>query len=94
MSVATPSAWFAQRDPIKLEAALNAFTTDQPQWIRQHNNDAYFALWMWLVNTQVRRLCGFTIYDLPDWRFHDAYTEGYSPAQAARELIEDNHGSW
>jgi hypothetical protein len=47
-----------------------------------------FEQWMQRLDRVVYRACGMTSSDLPDACFHDWYTDGITPAQGARLLIE------
>ena len=46
-----------------------------------------FDAWLRAVDAECIRRCGIGYEDLPDWRYADAYADGYSPARAARAAI-------
>ena len=50
-----------------------------------------FEQWMKKVDNAVGNLTGFGLStaDLPDMCFHDRYSDGYSPSEVARELLEE-----
>lgn len=51
------------------------------------NKRMTFEEWLSAVNTLILRATGLDRDDLPDWRYADAYTEGVSPASAARQVV-------
>jgi hypothetical protein len=46
-----------------------------------------FDYWLQRVNAYLVRKCGLGSDDLPDWCYRDAFDDGYTPSEAAREVI-------
>ena len=53
----------------------------------KHNTT--FEGWLRLVDVHLVHLIGMSYDDCEDWNWHDAYSEGTIPFDAAREFIED-----
>lgn len=51
-----------------------------------HEDDG-FKLWMEQVDCFIGKYCGLSTYDLPDWRYRDAYDDRVAPSRAARQVI-------
>jgi hypothetical protein len=47
-----------------------------------------FAEWMAKVDAILVRKCGLDSRDLEDWAYADAFEDGASPAEAAREALQ------
>lgn len=47
-----------------------------------------FEDWMNRVDDAVYALVGCSVYDLPDYRFMDAYLDGAFPEEIAQEVID------
>jgi hypothetical protein len=84
----TIPAALAGFSPAKVEAAL-AKVQGTP-WIKYAGGDAYFALWMALVDHRVMRRVGLSVLDLSDQPFTDWYEDGITPAQAAELTVHGN----
>jgi len=48
-----------------------------------------FEDWMAAVDSKVEALTGLSVYDLPDYAFHDAWESGETAGRVARELLEE-----
>ena len=46
-----------------------------------------FDIYMREVNAILVASCGLDSEDLPDWKYHDDYEDGYSPRSCARRAI-------
>jgi hypothetical protein len=51
-----------------------------------HEDDG-FKVWMEQVDAYTVKLCGLSIYNLPDWHYRDAYDDRTPPARAALSAI-------
>ena len=49
--------------------------------------DEYYPLWENLVNDELYKLCGMGIDFLPDWNSRDAFNDGMTPKQAAKQWL-------
>lgn len=49
--------------------------------------DLKFLAWMRQVNLVLTRNCGLVSEDLPDWRYRDAFDDGYTPKEAAAKAL-------
>lgn len=92
--------WINQQDPAKVEsnkAKLRAvnWTVASRNWLHYAGGDEDYALWLALCDRRCSRMTGIGIFDLADWRWGDAFVEGYSPAEAVRECLseDDLYGS-
>lgn len=82
------STWVDDKDQDIVARWLAANGTKACEEYR--TTDPRFALWMYCVDRQVKRRVHFGCFDLEDWGYFDAYEDGMSPADAAREVIEYN----
>lgn len=48
-----------------------------------------FEEWLRRVDAEVEAVCGLSHRDLADWNYYDAYESGTSPAEVARDVLED-----
>jgi hypothetical protein len=48
-----------------------------------------FTEWMAKVDAILMRKCGLDSRDLADWMYVDAFEDGYTPAAAAREALQE-----
>jgi len=53
-----------------------------------------FEKWMAKVDEILVRKCGLDSRDLEDWMYADAFEDGQTPAQAARDAYEANNGDY
>jgi hypothetical protein len=81
--------WLNTLDQDKLARTLSRFAREQPEWVRENNNDPAFGLWMWFVNRSCLKLAGVSINDLPDWNSHANFTSGQAPSAAAMEQLRE-----
>lgn len=69
----------------KVDATLTKFATNHPAYIRENAcGDREFGLWLYLVD---RRIGFLTHRDIADWHWRDAFDDGVSPTEAAREAL-------
>lgn len=69
------------------------------EWLAKHGeqacadyytDDPRFAFWMRQVDLRVMAMVGINIYSLEDWLYHDAYADGATPREVARDLLAAN----
>lgn len=60
----------------------------------QGESDAYFTLWLRLVNRRVAGTIGLGIDDIEDMPYFDMYDDGLSPADAAQEVLAAVGADW
>lgn len=48
-----------------------------------------FEAWMKKVDARINSLVGLDHDDLADWRWYDAWEDGYTPEDAVEEFFED-----
>jgi hypothetical protein len=53
---------------------------------------ADYNAWMARVEAQLDKLVGCGSLDLPDWGYRDAYENGMTPSEAARDAVEEAGG--
>ena len=53
-----------------------------------------FKEWMAKVDAWLIKRCGLCSRDLEDWMYIDAFEDGATPAQAARDAYEANNGDY
>jgi len=80
--------WLTTQDPSKVEAAAATMPAEFAE--RYGNGDPYFALYLHLADRKCIRAVGVGIFDIADYLWHDAYTGGTTPSQAAREALEND----
>lgn len=59
-------------------------------WMKYAGGDAYFAVWMALVNRRVVRRIGIGVLDLGDATYRDWYDDGIDPQEAANLAIDED----
>lgn len=82
--------WIDVQDPAKVESSLTQLkATDRGRHIIEHyaGGDERFGLWLALADRRMTRAVGVGFSDISDWRWRDAYDEGYTPSEAAREAL-------
>ncbi len=55
--------------------------------MRTSQTNMHFTEWMECVDSVVGKLCGLSVYDLPDCLFADWFDQGMKPTAAARRAI-------
>ena len=84
--------WLDEQDAGKVDAALAKLRSTERgrTHIVEAGGDERFGLWLALVDQRMLRLIGLGYRDISDWRWADAYEDGYSPRDAAREALESD----
>ncbi len=86
-------AWLAGQDHAKVEASLTKLheSRNSPRYADYFRGlgatDGYFALWMMLCDRRCTGLIGVGVFDIADWTWTDAYTDGMSPKEAVLEAL-------
>lgn len=81
-------SWWDEQDE-KRRAAISAILDAErgAQYLRHANDDRGFAAWLLVADTICVRRFGFSLFDLADWHWRDAYDSGQKPAAAVREAL-------
>lgn len=77
----------------KAERARERFRTSPTydQYVNEYaGGDESFGLWLRLVDHVMAKVVGIGHRDIGDWTWFDAYDGGQSPAEAAREALEND----
>lgn len=89
--------WLDEKDAAKVEIALGgmrdaaaAGNHAAETCIHHAGGDERYALWLFYADRRCGRLAGVGIFDLVDFGWHDAFTAGDSPRDAAREALESD----
>lgn len=80
-----------QREAIgskNVDGLLTKFALNHPTYVRENaGGDREFGLWLFMVDRKMRRLVGIGHRDIADWHWHDAFDDGVSPSEAARDAL-------
>lgn len=88
--------WLDTLPAAKVEGALakareNNFTRAGRNFLEMAGgNDERFALWLMLADNAVSRFAGVGAFDLEDYLWRDAFDNGDSPRQAARDALAND----
>lgn len=87
-------SWLDTRPAADVERALQTLRSEEGQRafaraIEYGGGDERFTLWLAMADQRVQRGTGVSAFDLADWTWRDAFDDGYSPADAAREAIAE-----
>ena len=67
----------------KIDSVLMRVGMNHPTYVRENaHGDRGFALWLMLID---RHLAPLSHRDLADWHWRDAFDDGVTPAEAARD---------
>ena len=80
----------------KVDGAVADFAARNADYVRDYaNGNPEFGLWLALVDRRMGRAVGVTHRDIADWTWHDAFDDGVSPSEAAREALaaDDTFGA-
>jgi hypothetical protein len=81
-------SWLDDQPAEKVEAALQSLREQAPGYIaNEGTGDERFALWLRLVDKRMARVTGLGHRDIGDWHWRDAFEDGVSPSEAAREAL-------
>ncbi|CAM3437447.1 hypothetical protein [Tsukamurella hominis] len=81
--------WLDTLDPTKVVTAIDQLAASAPEYIaKQAGGDVRFALWLHLVDRQLRRLVGVGHADLVDCTWRDWFDSELSPREAVEQASE------
>lgn len=84
------STWLDKQDPVKVESVLTLYRERQPRVSQYAHGDERFGVWLYLVDRVLTGMIGVGLFDLADWNIRDAYDDGLSPGEAAREAMRND----
>jgi len=87
------NSWLNEMDSSERDARIGDIVLNYPDRLKSAGGDAAFAAWLFEVDQLLIERVMVDHANMTDWKWHDTFSDDYSPADAVDEFLDSEMDS-